>query len=325
MVTVGWDTSALKVLMNTDGDKVCEGCCDSFEYTFASGDCCCFLDPSPDAWDSGTTYDTGDMVSYSGSNYYSTIDNNLNNTPPAAGKWVLYISCGNETWNDTPPFGGVGKTPRYYALSVDYLYHYYLTANPTSSFDKYSFSDLYVLDNVSTCMWEIECQDTDHLHEDENGSTSDTQPFNARLNLRDTTDPIAAGFDEDCNFYSTAQDGLGWAEAYPTTDECDGLDGPFGNSVFFDECKTKGTSAIDCSLPFYTYTRNWQITMSWRPLDCDYSLYDTATNYSIDACVAYSGRFWRCCISNGPGTVHGVQNPTGTDTTCTGSNYWKVV
>ena len=27
MVTVGWDTSALKVLMSTDGDKVCEGCC----------------------------------------------------------------------------------------------------------------------------------------------------------------------------------------------------------------------------------------------------------------------------------------------------------
>ena len=43
---------------------------------------------SPAAWNSGTAYEVGDLVSLSGSNYYCTAGN-TNQTPPNASYWYL--------------------------------------------------------------------------------------------------------------------------------------------------------------------------------------------------------------------------------------------
>ena len=53
---------------------------------------------SPAAWNSGTAYEVGDLVSLSGSNYYCTADN-TNQTPPNASYWYLIPTTAYEVPN----------------------------------------------------------------------------------------------------------------------------------------------------------------------------------------------------------------------------------
>ncbi|MFA5239603.1 MAG: hypothetical protein WC476_07860 [Phycisphaerae bacterium] len=84
---------------------------------FATDDCGCFLDPATPDWDSNSVYAAGNLVEYGGATYESNADNNINNTPSSSPAWWTKVSntvsFGNPNWNAYPPFGGIGKTPKY--------------------------------------------------------------------------------------------------------------------------------------------------------------------------------------------------------------------
>ena len=125
MVQVAWSTSNLKVYTARDGSAtVCESCCDGLAESFRPGDgsydCCCFLDPSTEAWDSQTTYNTGGLAEYNNATWKSLQDNNLNHSPSVGAWWTVVsgtTNCGNSDWDTTPPYGGPGKTPLYYRVT----------------------------------------------------------------------------------------------------------------------------------------------------------------------------------------------------------------
>jgi hypothetical protein len=70
----------------------------------------------------------------------------------------------------------------------------------------------------------------------------------------------------------------------------------------------------------------YKFTVSWRPLDCNYTQWNTSSNYNVDACVTHHGKFYKCCLNNGPGTAAGVQEPpVSVSIMCEGTNYWRIV
>jgi hypothetical protein len=90
---------------------------------FMLNDHCCFLDPDPDIWSSVVTYAKDDEVGFSAGSvvYRSLVSNNLNNTPSAFSPfWVksTQSSCNNTGWDSYPPYGGVGKTPEFYEMTI---------------------------------------------------------------------------------------------------------------------------------------------------------------------------------------------------------------
>lgn len=101
-----------RLLVEGDNKDLCKTCCG-----FGS-DCCCFIDPTPDAWSSTTTYIIDDLVAYSWGTYRSLQNNNLNHRPSDAVWWTQISSrnCGNEDWNKYSPYGGPGKTPKYLTI-----------------------------------------------------------------------------------------------------------------------------------------------------------------------------------------------------------------
>lgn len=133
--------------------------------------------------------------------------------------------------------------------------------------------------------------------------------------------------------FRTGDESLTWV-SWRTVIECIT---EVSEDLTFDVCDIKGTvsdsgsvsgwpSIEDCWALFAQWCENtWSITASWVPLDCEYTIYNEETVYATGACCAYGGKFWRCCITNGPGTAVGVQPPSGSETLCTGSNYWRVV
>lgn len=92
------------------------------QTAFSGGDdCCCFLDPDTLTYSSIVTYDINDRVEYIGNTYNSRQDNNLNNTPSSSPAWWELISdevsCENDGWDSFPPFGGIGRTPKFYSVT----------------------------------------------------------------------------------------------------------------------------------------------------------------------------------------------------------------
>jgi hypothetical protein len=65
---------------------------------------------TPAGWLVGTTYDLGDVVTYSGATYYSMVDNNLANTPDSSSEWTVVddtivevpfnVGTGNDQYQD---------------------------------------------------------------------------------------------------------------------------------------------------------------------------------------------------------------------------------
>lgn len=110
---VGWDVDNLKVL--TCGGLVSQTCC----VHYCAYDNCCFLNPSAPAWDSGTGYSLGDEVSSTGYVYKSLRNGNTNHAVSDTAWWQRSTvqPCGNTSWNAYPPYGGIGKTPKYYLVT----------------------------------------------------------------------------------------------------------------------------------------------------------------------------------------------------------------
>jgi hypothetical protein len=93
-------------------------------------------------WSMWITYSNDDLVTYGGLPFQSLQDNNFNRNPASSPEWwepavnkgynpfeymgpwnwwhllSLVASCGNETWNDYPPYGGRGKSPKFYKLTL---------------------------------------------------------------------------------------------------------------------------------------------------------------------------------------------------------------
>lgn len=96
--------------------KICTTCCSkSGTPEFSTCDHCCYLSQSPSAWQNDITYTLKSVVSYYNSTFYSLQGDNKNHAPVEGGSWwKTYIGCGNTT--PPPPFGGIGKTPKYYDI-----------------------------------------------------------------------------------------------------------------------------------------------------------------------------------------------------------------
>ena len=134
MVLVGWDTSNLVALMDSAGALLCETCCDGSEPTppdFGDGfagvgnDCCRFLIEKDltTVYSSLVTYSAGDWVTFEASptgTYQSRQSGNLGH-PVSDNAWwrrdSATITCGFDNWNQVAPFGGGGKTPKFYTMN----------------------------------------------------------------------------------------------------------------------------------------------------------------------------------------------------------------
>ncbi len=115
---VQFDLSSSKVIFDSTQKKV------QYLNIFGS-DNCCFLDPDAPVWNSEITYNIDDIVVYGAYGFYKSLqNNNLNHTPnpSATNEWWAKLNnlspCNNANWNLHPPFGGIGKTPKYIKLTI---------------------------------------------------------------------------------------------------------------------------------------------------------------------------------------------------------------
>jgi hypothetical protein len=120
---------------------------------FAPIDCCCFLNPNADPWSAIVTYDKDDEVGSSGFVYRSLADNNLNNPPYNPNAWAKSSDqeCGSLDWDSSPPYGGVGKTPQTYTLTIANA-----RVTPTSTCGNTKPSKIngtHVLQYEGACLW----------------------------------------------------------------------------------------------------------------------------------------------------------------------------
>ena len=120
-VEVGFDINDSAVLMN-DGE-ICTTCCAPPEYS--TNDCCCFLEPL-DLWNVGHgVYNVDDKVEYTSpeGQFRCKVQHtsSADKTPANTTYWeqtTSVRSCGNENWNSYPLFGGPGKTPLYFVVTI---------------------------------------------------------------------------------------------------------------------------------------------------------------------------------------------------------------
>lgn len=82
-----------------------------------------FLDPDMPQWDSDKTYSFGEYIVYGSGVYQSKVDNNIGNTPhfPHERKWERRATSapnGFPGWNAYPPYGGPGRTPKFFSVTL---------------------------------------------------------------------------------------------------------------------------------------------------------------------------------------------------------------
>ena len=327
------------LLYRGDTGKLCRGCC--FPYPF-SEDCCCFLNPSPAAWDDEIIYSLHECVSYSGSNWYSSIDgDNINNEPGVGEGWVGYVSCGNEDWNSVPPYGGIGKTPTYYAISLwitgyaeyngtggryDYA-NYNMNLILKATVDDDCTHQLYNTSNVadSNISWHVEHinpYSPDYSCDGE----SDLYYLSGGIGLYHESTGLADIL-VSTRFYIH----YGATDCYDVSalwkNKADAIagGGAVGGSYpvmpyqYIDACEIVGNRSDTITLTDGAFEQSRTYKISWRPWDCNYTVYDEDENYTISDCVGYEGKFWVCILGNGPDTEAGVQNPS------VGGGYWNLV
>jgi len=89
-------------------------------------DCCCFLDPSTPTWVTDHNFSYRDLCEHDTKTYRCITPHKSAaiNEPNVGADWQLYWlvastiqACGNSNWNSYPPFGGPGRTPKYYSLT----------------------------------------------------------------------------------------------------------------------------------------------------------------------------------------------------------------
>ena len=319
---LGFNTSTLRVHFNSATNRVCEGCCPVF-LPVVDG-CCCFHDPSPSAWSAIITYNTGDMASHGGTDYYSKSDGNLNNTPPHA-TWGTYTACGNEDWNSFPPYGGVGKTPKYYLVSsrIVGLFQFY-GVNAVTCVQTLWTQISYTLDVLSlltggdpSCIWgsvQILHGHVSYTYVSGLGTvscTSTTTPTVQFVILRlDNPASLSIHFNFTMNIGNNCDSGsitCGLARlVYP---ECSGirLVCPSGNPQSLPDCDISGTiidsnsctifKGGDCPNTISLYESKDE-THSWRPFDCNYTMWDSSEIYSVNNCVFWKGKYYLCILSH---------------------------
>ena len=335
MVTAGYNPDTGKALYKNS--KQCEGCC--WIPTYASNYCSMFLNPTPATWNSGTVYNLYDCIAYGGDTYYSTIADNYNNTPPADGKWVIYTACGNTDWNSIPPYGGIDKTPGSYAVALKaYIYF----DNVGDYYYKWWVNSLFILHySAFNCHYSVECQNTEYSWDIYNSlettSGTSTEPFNAILQLGNWSGTLPWwGYDiidgDTCTKVPTTILNGAYFLFHRTSAENDCYDKSYPRAgILLPICTETGggisdTASVDCSIDIGGGSyENYQLTIAWRPLDCNYTTYSESVDYNVDDCVGYNGHLFKCCLTNGPTTGAGVQNPSALITTCGGGSYWRLV
>lgn len=313
----------------TKNGKICTNCC-GFIPLYSSGNCCCYLDPSPPDWNSGAGYSLYDCVTYSGQTWYSTQANNVNHTPISGSSWwARYTACGNEEWNSVSPFGGIGKSPLYYGVSV--YYRYYRTRPDLSIWVDYVWKFYMTLQHSGGCNYQ-KCADTTvdrYYYYAGSGTTIADRlvlTLNTWLQLAAWNGSIGNFLliDDSCtpNKQSVTNSGFLVFKSTSIGSECYDLDNP-ANGILIPVCQIKGVIAKQCDVPFYTNMDHYVFNVSWRPLDCNYALWDSTVNYNVDDCVSWDGWYFKACRRSGP-SYDGAQEPSSSDpTTCTGSNYWR--
>ena len=284
MVTAAWDSSNL-VALYRDGVQ-CETCCSEFVEGEGGNpplDCCCFLDPDTPAWDGVTTFSAGDLVESGGATYESLQDTNLNHAVGDGDWWEkvsLSVSCGNENWNSYPPFGGPGRTPKYF--TVDYIVNWLESESSVT----YHSESVEYRSSPNICKW------TDNTTEDSNG-----WPIPIQLDLRavgpSTEIIVNLTHFQSCN---PMQLPTGYYEVDVKSEGIDTCDicGNFectSDPLDIDEncCVFRG---IDGGV-------DWEggaITISWYPGQVPE--WDSGAGYVIGDIVAWEGVFYRCIKDN---------------------------
>jgi hypothetical protein len=268
-------------LIITPGGKI--GRCPGFQYEFSPYDCCCFLDPSPPAWNSGTVYPHLYAVKHNDLTWYSTIvGDNQGNEPGVDAGWTQYTHCDNEDWDSIPPFGGVGKTPKKYAFAVSGITvsrcencMYIIDFSQTLSLEDYPYP---VIDphtgNFAT--YGKYCEANAYF-----GSVGATEGLWVlkflMISSGKTKITISSGITPGlCSPAGIVFSG--------ETDKCT-MSGTIENQYTVDDLCDGGT------------INGYGGTVSFMPLDCDYKKWNSSVTYAIDDCVAWNGKFYRSCSS----------------------------
>ena len=283
------------------------------------GDCCCFLAPNPNfpAWSAITTYNFTDPISHGGNNYYSKVNNNLNHEPPNAAYWCSYNHCDNSDWNSFPPFGGIGKTPKYYALSLmiygqSITYHVDCELCETlgiSADFSYTLCANIKATRTGACTWSW----TGIL-----GGSVSWSWVTDDYSCSGTSIPCISG-DYHCitlHLFPAIRYGFVFGSfrgadcLIPDDCKCGSYACPEDGEISINDCQISGSMAVKnyysentCyggTCPggtlFQEFTRDE--TVSWRPMDCEYTLWNSTTLYHIGDCVVWAGKFYICITTN---------------------------
>lgn len=310
-----------KLLLTPNG-KI--GRCPSFVYRFAEGIYArCYMDPAPPPWDSQAIYQWGDCVSYEDKTWYSGYQGpNQGNEPwTMSAYWVAYEHCDNEDWDSIPPYGGMGKSPMLYGLSFD-------VSGILSYSGYYPFGSTlrvrgYFVLVGGAGVWSfgtgvpderVECQYTYTAHD-----TSSGEPRSWNGTLTESDMYLEAYFHINCSVGSPSFTEF-WIYFQPNPALCgyEPEDVPCGILPFLPLSERRGVGieglpeelpgcmlqgstnwAVDWSTMYVTHTASGRI--SWRPLDCNYTLWRADITYPINACVAWEGQFYRSCRANNQG------------------------
>lgn len=329
MVEIGFDTSYLRVL-TIDG-KVCTSCCATL-YNDAA--CCCFTDPSPDAWSASQTYAKYDCVSHSdGLKYFSKRDGNIGHEPrvmPSSAWWAMYGSCSAGRWEFGPYGGIINVPPKYYMAVAGEMTRVYRATgdtyicrvpsqrfelNRTAGYPDFCFYTGYC--TVSTQNW----------NSITNTWKNDTSEIAVILALRTKE----ADSDElvYCTGFYTANTGnppityVGWLWGPKVSVAGSNFWIPWGHSWLdsiephYPSCSIVGTSSKSWEEEMFIWgtgyiDTSYTVNKSWVPADCDYQAWDSAVNYVVDDCVYHGGCFYKC--TNG----HINKEPPN-------ASYWELV
>jgi hypothetical protein len=303
---IAWSPDRQRIF--TKNGRICTACC--FIPQFSAHDCRVFTDPNPPAWDPEVIYTLKECVSYGGRNYYSTSDTNLNHVPGTDDKWATYDSCGNDNWNSRPPFGGIGRTPAFYAISArieqNYVYndgYYGCSPSLTRKFILDGFG-IAPADPVNYCLWR--------------GNTSQSYYYNDILDFPTCSktpdiqhdNPYYIGIIFNCSTYAV-QTSVGFYGSWW--------------DITIDGIELAGFESRVRQTIYQDYVMDEVFTISWRPVDCNYTLWKISVDYNTGDCVAWKGNFYRACKPSGP-NHGGPVEPEETDPIfCTGANYWRRV
>ena len=276
---IQFNPSTLRIIRNTATGKVLMDAASGYQYSEL--DCCCFLEPETEG------------------------------------------HCNNADWDSFPPFGGVGKTPLYYILSVH--------MEGTKTFWEINFGNCtqeyenvhayYTLDAVlkvkytNNCLWETYevMSSAVSWHYSSHHPTSGYQCdgdgeisfWEGSIDLQGSPSEIFLRLDflmdsgSGCSTSSSCFARMGLEQPCPACSNA-------GINIEINDCEISGSATHDCSrtvdaptcpgLAQLTSTNN--TIVSWRPFDCNFTVWDSSTSYALDDCVSWNGKFYTCKLGH---------------------------